>query len=71
MENQTIRPTDLSLVKMLGLSNKEIAKRLGTSPKTINKRASRLLERLEVSNRTGAVVVAMKHGLIKLDDVEY
>lgn len=43
-----------------GLSNKQIAARLRLSEKTIRNHLSRIFEKLEVSNRTAAVMIAMR-----------
>lgn len=47
-----------------GLSNKEIAARLGVSPLTIKEYVSAILGRLQASNRTQAVLIAQKKGLL-------
>ncbi|MGM8225118.1 response regulator [Cellvibrio sp. ARAG 10.3] len=47
-----------------GLSNKEIASRLGVSPLTAKEYVSKVIERLDAANRTQAVLIAQKHGLL-------
>ena len=47
-----------------GLSNKEIATRLGVSPFTAKEYVSKVIERLNASNRTQAVIIAQKLGLL-------
>jgi DNA-binding NarL/FixJ family response regulator len=47
-----------------GLSNKEIASRLGVSPLTAKEYVSKVIERLNAANRTQAVLMAQKHGLL-------
>lgn len=47
-----------------GLSNKEIAIRLGVSPLTAKEYVSKVIERLKASNRTQAVLIAQKYGLL-------
>lgn len=47
-----------------GLSNKEIASRLGVSPLTAKEYVSKVIERLKASNRTQAVLIAQKYGLL-------
>ena len=47
-----------------GLSNKEIANRLGVSPLTAKEYVSKVIERLDAANRTQAVLIAQKHGLL-------
>jgi len=47
-----------------GLSNKEIAARLGVSPNTVKTHVARLLEKLEARRRTEAILKARELGLI-------
>ncbi|MEZ5997225.1 MAG: response regulator transcription factor [Hyphomonas sp.] len=47
-----------------GLSNKEIASRLGVSPNTVKTHVARLLEKLEARRRTEAILKARELGLI-------
>jgi DNA-binding NarL/FixJ family response regulator len=49
-----------------GRSNKQIARRLGISQKTVRNHLSRIFHRLGVSNRTEAVMTAMRHGLMNI-----
>jgi len=47
-----------------GLSNKQIARRLGISEKTVRNHLSRVFNKLGATNRTEAVVHAMRAGLV-------
>ena len=47
-----------------GRSNKEIARRLDVSPNTVKTHVSRLLDKLEASRRTEAIVRARELGMI-------
>ena len=47
-----------------GLSNKEIARRLGVSPLTAKEYVSKVISRLNAVNRTQAVLIAQKRGLL-------
>jgi DNA-binding NarL/FixJ family response regulator len=46
-----------------GLSNKQIARQLGISEKTVRNHLSRVFHKLEASNRTQAVMRAIRLGL--------
>lgn len=63
-----ITPGELQLLKLLaqGKSNKEIAKELGIAEQTIKNRFHFLFLKLGVSNRTAAVVKAIKEGLVEI-----
>jgi HD-GYP domain-containing protein (c-di-GMP phosphodiesterase class II) len=47
-----------------GLPNKGIAQRLGISPKTVGNHVEHIYTKLGVSNRAGAALLAMQHGLV-------
>lgn len=46
-----------------GLSNKQIARRLGISEKTVRNHLSRVFNKLRATNRTEAVMTAMRAGI--------
>lgn len=48
----------------LGLSNKDIAGRLVISPKTIGNHIEHIYTKIDASNRAGASLFAMQHGLL-------
>ena len=56
---------DLQVLELLalGLSNREIARRLFLSEKTIRNRLSSIFQKLQVKNRTEAALLAIKEGL--------
>jgi DNA-binding NarL/FixJ family response regulator len=47
-----------------GLSNKEIAARLGISLSTVKTHIEELLQKLSVSDRTQAAIKALRQGLL-------
>ncbi len=49
-----------------GKSNKEIAETLFVSEKTVKTHVSHILTKLEVSDRTQAVIYAIRHNIVKL-----
>jgi DNA-binding NarL/FixJ family response regulator len=49
-----------------GLSNKQIARKLGISDKTVRNHLSRIFRKLEAGNRTQAVMNAMRIGLLTI-----
>lgn len=48
-----------------GLTRVEIARRLGISPHTVKNFASRVLVKLDVHNRTQAVIAAWRAGWVR------
>ena len=49
-----------------GLSNKQIARKLGISDKTVRNHLSRIFRKLDAGNRTQAVMNAMRIGLLTI-----
>jgi two-component system, NarL family, response regulator LiaR len=47
-----------------GLNNTQIAERLTVSPSTVKSHVSNILSKLDVSSRTEAVTLALRHGLV-------
>lgn len=70
-ELRLMAPTELpprqrEVLRLLaaGLTNKEIAVRLGIAPATVKIHVSRLIEQLGATNRTDAVSKAQRAGII-------
>jgi len=61
----TMTQREIHVVKYVaaGLSNKQIAHRLGISEKTVRNHLSRVFNKLGATNRTEAVMNAMRKGL--------
>ena len=61
-----LTPREVEVLKLLarGLSNKEIAERLVISPKTVGNHVEHIYGKIGSSNRAGAGLFAMRHGLL-------
>ncbi|WP_315305975.1 response regulator transcription factor [Enterococcus devriesei] len=64
-EELTNREQEILLLIAQGMSNQEIADELFITLKTVKTHVSNILAKLEVEDRTQAVIYAFKHGLIK------
>jgi HD-GYP domain-containing protein (c-di-GMP phosphodiesterase class II) len=60
----TEREVDVVRLLTQGLSNKEIARRLGIAPKTVGRHVENLYAKAGVSSRAAAAVFAMEHDLV-------
>lgn len=66
IEELTPREMEVLRVMAEGKSNKEIASALGISEGTIKSHMNAILRKLDVTDRTQAVISALKHGLLRL-----
>jgi DNA-binding NarL/FixJ family response regulator len=62
----TGRETEVLELVAEGLSNKEIAGRLGTASGTVKMHVQNVLEKLGASDRTHAVTIAIRRGILRL-----
>jgi DNA-binding CsgD family transcriptional regulator len=62
----TPRETEVLRYLAQGFSNKKIASELGISEYTVKNHITGVLEKLNATDRTEAVVIAIRHGLIAL-----
>jgi len=69
VEELTPRELDVLREMAQGLSNKEIANELFISEKTVKTHVSNILHKLDVNDRTQAVVFALKNKLVNLDEL--
>jgi HD-GYP domain-containing protein (c-di-GMP phosphodiesterase class II) len=61
-----LSPREVEVLQLLasGLSNKDIARRLGISPKTVSNHVEHVYVKIGTDNRAGAGLFAMRHGLL-------
>lgn len=66
-----LTPQEIKILCMLGsgFSNKTIASKLYISPNTVKAHVSRILQKLNLSNRTDAALFAIENGLVKRDQI--
>ena len=69
-EQELLSERELEVVRTLAkdLGNKEIAKRLGISDRTVQQHLANVYGKLGVGSRTGAVLRALREGWITLED---
>jgi DNA-binding NarL/FixJ family response regulator len=65
---ETLTPRELEVLELLGdgLPNKRIAARLSMSPETVKFHVAQICGKLGVSNRTEAVRIAIRRGLLSI-----
>jgi two-component system, NarL family, response regulator LiaR len=65
LEDLTARERDVLALIAQGRSNKRIALELGISEKTVKTHVGHVLAKLDVTDRTQAAVLAVRHGLVE------
>lgn len=65
-----LTPREREVVVLIaeGLTNKEIAERLGISPSTVQTHAGRVMEKLKLQKRGEIIKYALRRGLIDMDE---
>lgn len=68
---ETLHPRELEVLKLVakGMSNKEIAKNLVISERTVHTHLINIFRKLDVGSRTEAVLYALKEGWLALEDL--
>lgn len=68
-EWETLTEREMDVLKLIaqGHSNKEIAKNLNISEKTVKNHITNIFRKLQVEDRTQAVLFAIKHHMVDLD----
>ncbi len=69
-EELTAREIDVLRQLVLGRSNKEIADALAIGDETVKTHVGNVFAKLDVENRSQAVVQALKRGLVSLEELE-
>ncbi len=65
-----LSPREMEILEYVtrGLSNKEIAYKLGISHQTVKNHMTAILQKLDGEDRTQAAIYAVKHGWVRLQD---
>src|SRR5687767_13230302 len=65
-----LSPREMEILQFVtnGLSNKEIATKLGISQQTVKNHMTSILKKLNVQDRTQAAVTALRHGWVRMQD---
>lgn len=68
-EWETLTEREMDVLKLMteGCSNKEIARNLQISEKTVKNHITNIFRKLQVDDRTQAVLFAIKHRMVELD----
>jgi two-component system NarL family response regulator len=68
MSNPVLSERELGVLRSMakGMSNADIAAALGISEGTVKSHVNRILSKLDVNDRTQAVIVAIKRGIVNL-----
>jgi DNA-binding NarL/FixJ family response regulator len=66
----TAREVEVLRLLARGLSNKEIASRLVIAPKTVGNHVEHIYAKIGASNRAGAGLFALRHGLLPEEEIE-
>jgi NarL family two-component system response regulator LiaR len=67
-EPLTEREVEVLKLVARGLTNQEIADRLGVSERTVRTHISNILGKLHLANRTQAALYALREGIASLDE---
>ncbi len=71
VEAALLTPCELAVLRLVGKgqSNKQIGRALGKSRFTVANHLRAVMQRLNAKDRTHAVVLAVGHGLLSLDEL--
>ncbi len=70
MARSNLTPREHQVLQLVakGLTNKEIGRAFGISDNTARNHVNSIIEKLEVSDRTEAATIAMRQGLVSMND---
>ena len=70
MSRADLTPREIEVLQLVakGLTNKEIGRVFGISDNTARNHVNRIIEKLEVSDRTEAATIAIRQGLVSVAD---
>ncbi len=68
----SLSPREMEIIRYItrGFSNKMIAHRLGISHQTVKNHMTSILRKLDVEDRTQAAIYAIRHGWVRLQDIQ-
>ncbi len=68
----SLSPREMEIIRYItrGFSNKLIAHRLGISHQTVKNHMTSILRKLDVEDRTQAAIYAIRHGWVRLQDIQ-
>jgi two-component system, NarL family, nitrate/nitrite response regulator NarL len=69
-ERVTLTPTEMTILRLIakGLPSKQIARRVGVAPSSVETHIRNIYRKLDANNRTAAVGFALKLRLLKVSD---
>lgn len=70
VEKITGRELEILRLAATGMSNKDIAQKLGLSERTVKGYLAEIFSKLNVGSRTEAVITALRSGMLTLDDLK-
>ena len=66
-----VEPIEREIIKRLSKSDKEIGEELVFTVSSVKGRVHRIINKLEVSTRTQALIVALIDDVIKIEEVQF
>lgn len=72
MPGEILTPHEVTVLKLTakGLNTKEIAAEIGLGPRAVDGDLGRILKKLGAVNRTNAVAIALRRGILSEEDID-